>query len=70
MRHMTIEDSLRTLEEHAGLLKFTAEAGTTCPFPPDAAALAGMANTAGEILKLTRLVRRSLNPSALRLEAK
>jgi hypothetical protein len=70
MRRMTIEESLRALEEHAALLKFTTEAGTTSPFPPDATALAGMANAAGEILKLTRLVRRSLDAKTLSLEAK
>ena len=65
MIHLTVEESLRAIEDKAALLRYLASGATVNIEPPDHAVLGGIMDVCGEIEQMARAVRGTLSVDAL-----
>jgi hypothetical protein len=69
--NMNVEEALRTLEDKAAMLRFLADsAAASNQSVPEPRTFSGIADACGEIERLARSGRRSLNVEALGTELK
>lgn len=70
MPNLTVEEALRRVEDRAAMIRFLADSIRQVDIVPEPAFFSGLADTLGEIERIARTARRSLDVGALGTEMK